>query len=54
VITEDELAMVWHNWSLDEAIHIELYSVIGEIASSLEESHYRFFVDKIAPRAKRG
>ena len=54
VITEDELAMVWHNCSLDEAIHIELYIVIGDIASSLEESHYRFFVDKIAPRAKSG
>jgi len=53
-ITEEELALVWHNCSLDEAIHIELYSVIGEIGSSLEESHFKFFVEKIAPRAKSG
>jgi hypothetical protein len=53
-ITEEELAMIWYNCSLDEAIHIELYSVIGEIADSLEENHARFFVEKIAPRAKSG
>lgn len=53
-ITDEELAMIWNNCSLDEAIHIELFSVIGEIADSLEENHARFFVDKIAPRAKSG
>ena len=47
-ITDEELQMVWANCSQDEAMGLDLYTVVKNFSAAVEPGQLTFFIDMIA------
>jgi hypothetical protein len=43
--------LIWENCALDEAIHIEFYKVLTDVAAKMTEDMVLFYVNKISARS---